>query len=273
VLELVNGGATCVVDVERGGRIASITVDGAELLVTRPVDGDPLSWGCYAMAPFAGRVRDSELHFAGRRYRLRSNSAPHSIHGTVFDRAWTTVQPPTRDISGVTASIATSVTARLTVELGPEWPFHGRVDALFRLHRTGIDLELTLHADETMPAQLGWHPWFVKPTESRLAFSHLLPRDTAGIASTTPVTAGELASGGLDDCFTGVATVDGRLGLTVAGRRLTLSSDCDHWVVYDQPHHATCLEPQSGPPNGVNDDPVIVRAGESLHRILTIDWA
>ena len=31
-----------------------------------------------------------------------------------------------------------------------------------------------------------------------------------------------------------------------------MSSSCDHWVVYDEPEHAVCIEPQSGPPDAFN---------------------
>jgi aldose 1-epimerase len=52
---------------------------------------------------------------------------------------------------------------------------------------------------------------------------------------------------------------------------LALSSDCSHWVLYDEPAHATCVEPQSGPPNQISDDPVTLRAGESLSRWFRVE--
>ena len=33
-----------------------------------------------------------------------------------------------------------------------------------------------------------------------------------------------------------------------SGSRSRLTSTCDHWVVYTEPEHAICVEPQSGPP-------------------------
>ena len=53
---------------------------------------------------------------------------------------------------------------------------------------------------------------------------------------------------------------------------MTVTSDCDHWVVYDQPAHATCVEPQSGPPDALNVAPVVVSPGEPLTRTMTITW-
>jgi aldose 1-epimerase len=44
-------------------------------------------------------------------------------------------------------------------------------------------------------------------------------------------------------------------------------------VVYDQLAHATCVEPQSGPPNAQNMGVAQVLApGEMLQRTMTIAW-
>lgn len=260
MIELVNHGTRCVIDPAHGGRIASLTADGVELLVTEPTDDDPLSWGCYAMVPYAGRVRGAELGFDGRRYRLRQNSAPHSIHGTVFDASWRT------DSVG-------DDEATLSTDLGPDWPFRGRVTAGFALRPDGIDLSLSLLALDAMPAQVGWHPWFNKPTRTRYGFSHRYHRDPDGITLPEPEAIGpDHPYRHLDDCFAGSTSPDRGIGLTIGGLDLTLRSDCEHWVVYDLPAHATCVEPQSGPPNGVNTAPEVLPAGGRLHRILTIDW-
>jgi aldose 1-epimerase len=37
-------------------------------------------------------------------------------------------------------------------------------------------------------------------------------------------------------------------------------------VVYDEPGHAVCVEPQSGPPDGPNLEPVMVPANGVLQR-------
>jgi len=253
-LRLAAGRATCDVDPDAGARIVSLSVDGRELLVT---DGpDPLARGCYPMAPYAGRVRDAQLLFEGRRHHLRRNAQPHSIHGTVFDRRWTV------DSTGPTSLV-------MSTDLGPHWPFAGTVTQRFTLHPDHLALELELRADERMPAQVGWHPCFVKPTAAHLRFEHMIERDERGIATADRVRHEPVD---VDDCFEDVSTPDGRLGLSVNGVDVSLSSDCRHWVVYDRPTHSTCVEPQSGPPNGVNACPDIVEAGGSLRRFLTIAW-
>jgi aldose 1-epimerase len=54
---------------------------------------------------------------------------------------------------------------------------------------------------------------------------------------------------------------------------LMVSSSCDHWVVYDQPDHATCVEPQSGPPDGFTLCPEVLAPGETLRHTMTIAWS
>src|SRR3546814_15614923 len=53
-----------------------------------------------------------------------------------------------------------------------------------------------------------------------------------------------------DDCFTGLTWP---IQLTWPGAlALSLTSTCDHVVLYDQQLHAICVEPQSGPPDAAN---------------------
>jgi len=72
------------IDLDAGGRLASFVVDGRELLVT----GDPnaFNWGCYTMAPFAGRLRDGRFEHAGRSWQLPLNIPPHTMHKIVYDQ-------------------------------------------------------------------------------------------------------------------------------------------------------------------------------------------
>jgi galactose mutarotase-like enzyme len=55
-------------------------------------------------------------------------------------------------------------------------------------------------------------------------------------------------------------------------QRLSLSSDCTHWVVYDHDPAATCVEPQSGPPDAFNIEPCVLEPGETLSRWFQMAW-
>ena len=121
--------------------MTSLVVHGSELLVTEGMG--PISWGCYPMAPWAGRIRDGAFTFDGREHQLPLTMPPNAIHGTVLDRAWTVVGD-----------------GRIAIDLGPDWPFAGRVTQHVVLGKGGLKVTMTLEADEPMPATIGWHPWF-----------------------------------------------------------------------------------------------------------------
>lgn len=248
-MKLTHDGITANVDPERGGRVASLKFGRTEVLVTTAIN--PLTWGIYPMVPYAGRVRHGRLMFAGAEHELRINSDTHSLHGTVFDRRW-----------NVTHASPTSV--MMEVDLGPHWPFAGTVTHSVSVGADRLHCVLTVDAQQSMPAQVGWHPWFRRPSSSAISFGGMLRRDEEGI-TTDEVTATFRRP--VDDCFVD-ATADPRV--TVKGVVLEIQSDCSHWVVYDAPSGDVCIEPQSGPPNGINSQPSIVEPGLPLTRSMTV---
>ncbi|MFL5675216.1 MAG: aldose 1-epimerase [Chloroflexota bacterium] len=254
-LELSADGVEAVVDLTAGGRVASLIVAGRELLKTTG-DG-PIAWGSFPMAPYAGRVRDGVLRFDGVEHALPRRLPPHAIHGTVLDRRWTVLGEGT-----------------IGTELGPEWPFRGRAVQRFELAPDHLTCRLELHADEPMPASIGWHPYFARhlegpgaPLELDLDAGAMLLRDASGIATDQAV---EPGPGPWDDCFielrrAPVLRWPGFLELTV-------ESDCPAWVIYTAPEDAICVEPQTAAPNAVNDHPTIVAPGEPLVAEMTRRW-
>lgn len=222
---------------------------------------DPLDWGLYPMVPYAGRLRHGELPWRGETYHLPRRRPPHAIHGTVLDTEW--------NIVSLSPSACT-----LSTPLGTPWPFSGRVDHDITLTDSGLDLRLTVHAEVDMPVQIGWHPWFHKTSRLSLPFRSIHRRDDAGVAESfvTPIdtsTWNREHWSDVDDCFT---DLDGGLTIQIDSLVVHLSSTCEHWVVFDQPPHATCVEPQSGPPNVLAVDPTIVRSGESRHESFSLSW-
>ena len=251
-LQSPDGALTALVYPEFGGRIGSLIIGNEEIFITGGALDDPLSWGCYPMVPYAGRVRDAILKFAGEQFPLRKNMPPHSIHGTVFDRPWNVIENSPSEVV-------------LEIDLGAEWPFAGIVQHHIQLTDTKLEMQLKVHAINAMPIQVGWHPWFVKPHTTSLHFDAMLQRDGAGIATTQKV---PQPATPVDDCF---VNPEEPLTITIGNVHLTLSSDCSHWVMYDIPTHATCVEPQSGPPNGVNDMPLVLDPNTSMTRKFTIE--
>lgn len=258
-VELTAGAARVVVDAECGGRIASFAVDQLELLVGA---GDSaLDWGCYPMAPFAGRVRNGRFKYKGREHQLERNLPPHAIHGTVFDQPWKV------EHADVTDTV-------LVADLGERWPFAGRVVHRIRLAEDALELRLEVWAeDEPFPASCGWHPWWRRrlsrgaPVELDLAAGSVWVRDDQGIPS------GDLEPpppGPWDDCFTDLA---GPPVLRWEGAvELTVDTSCMDVVVFDEPSHAVCVEPQTGPPDALRLTPVLVEPGLPLVAEATFAW-
>jgi aldose 1-epimerase len=266
-------GSTVGVDPQFGGRLSSFVVDGHELLWQPEVGAGPMpganhpfGWGSFVMAPYAGRIRHGRFDFDGVSYELPITMPPHAIHGTVYDSAWMVDR---------VASDAHHATCQLSVPIGDPWPFEGHLVHEISLTETSLVQRLTLHAAESMPATLGWHPWFSRAVEGadgpiEWSFDRtnvsMLQRDADGIASSTLVS---VPDGPWDDCFTGVGAVTVRWpGLL----ELQVSHDCPYVVLFDGLDHAVCVEPQTGPPNAPEFSQEFVSAGERLSASMSWQW-
>ena len=257
-LRLSAPGVDVVVDLVAGGRLASFAIGGYELV--RTTGDGPMWWGCYPMAPYAGRVRDATFTFAGRQRRLPARVPPHALHGTVLDRRWRRLDDRT-----------------IETELGPDWPFAGSVISRFDLAADQLTWRLELHADEPMPASIGWHPWFVRrpaafdagrQLELELDAGAMYVRDAAGIATRALVS--PPPPGPWDDCFTDLRRAP--ILRWPGFLELTIESDCPDWVVFTEPEDALCVEPQTAPPDALNTAPTIVEPGRPLVAEMTWRW-
>jgi aldose 1-epimerase len=261
-LILETGGVRLTVSPDEGGRMSSFVVGGDELLVTSGAGS--IWWGVFPMVPFVGRVRHGSFSIDGRVVQLPRNMPPHAIHGAVFDRAWEVDDAST-----------------ISIDLGPSWPWTGRVTQRFDLTESALSISLAVDADERMPAEVGWHPWFRRqlagrdgsvlppsgPVELRFQAGRMYARDDEGIPT------GELVAPTpppWDECFTDVGQP---VGLTWPGRlELEIDSSCDHWVVYTEPRDAVCVEPQTGPPDAFTLRPRFIVPGQPLAATMHWRW-
>ena len=241
---------------DAGGRIAQMRYDGRDWLVGEQQGGAAaIGWGCYPMVPWAGRVRRGRFVFDGKAFALPANLGAHAIHGVGFSRPWRI------DTLGVDIA-----TLSLALPEDGYWPFGGRATQVVRVLPDCLALRLAVQAgDQAMPAILGWHPWFRKPDQLLFSPSAMYPRDGEGIATLPCVAPGPAP---WDDCFINAAEVT----LVAGGQRLTLRADTDHWVVYDGVAHATCVEPQTGPPDGFTLAQERLEAGQRLELTFTLTW-
>lgn len=261
------GPAEAVLDPGAGGRIAALRVGGVDLLVTS--GSGPLAWGAYPMVPWAGRLRDGLLRWNGAVYRFPTGLLPpHAIHGTLVGAAWEIRVP------------AGGTTAILEAPLGPAWPFGGRAVHRVTLAAESLTARLEVHAGERpFPAIAGWHPWFPRtlrgpggaigdPVEVDVRARGMLLRgdDFLPTGEVVPVPPGLL-----DDCLVGVGSPP--VVRWPRAFEVTLESDAACWVVYTQHADGVCVEPQSGPPNGLNTgDFTLVEPGRPLVASMTLRW-
>lgn len=248
--------AEVVVDLERGGRLASLVVDGLSLLVSE--SRDPLGWGCYVMAPFAGRVRDGRFRFGGREHELRRNGGAHALHGTVFDVAWEQTGEAT-----------------LVADLGDGWPWSGEVEQTLELTDDGLRMDLTVRSfDAPMPVSCGWHPWWrrrldrggplildARPLQAYEVDDELIPTGEIEEVPTPP----------WDTPFTGME-VPPRL-IWPGALEVVVRSSARRWVLYTEPEHALCVEPQTARPDALGTDEAdVVEPGTPLSAWMQLSW-
>jgi len=255
VIDLHAGPATATVAPDAGGRVAALVADGVPILVDHAAADHPMLWGSFPMVPWVGRLRHGQFDHGGVRHHLPPNLGHHALHGTVFERPW-----ERRDDGGDDA------TAALTCALDAPWPLGGRADQTFTLTAASLRCTLTVTAgDRSMPAEIGWHPWFPTAGPIVLPATGMYERDADGVPTGRVVAPSEPP---WDDCF----VVTGPVRFPVGPLQVTVSADCDHVVVFDGLDIGVAVEPQSGPPDAFNLRPRVLRPGESLDRTMTISW-
>ncbi|WP_299530017.1 aldose 1-epimerase [uncultured Streptomyces sp.] len=254
-VRLSAGDVELTIDPVNGCRISGLSVGGTELLR----QGD--RYGCFPMVPWCGRTAHGRFRSGGTVHELPLNSPPHAIHGTGRDTSWRTARQETAE-------------AAFYYDLADPWPYAGRVTQTFELTEDGLTLSLAVETyGDSFPAQAGWHPWFRRSLDGRdvaLSFDAAWQEERGADHLPTGNRIDPLP-GPWDDCFGMPEGVDvkltwpERLELTVTSR--------DEWVViYDEQEEAVCVEPQSGPPNGLNTAPRLVTPIEPLEISTTWSW-
>ncbi|MFJ8198857.1 aldose 1-epimerase [Streptomyces sp. NPDC096152] len=254
-ITLTAGDAEVTVRPGDGGRIGGLRVGGLELLR----QGE--RFGCFPMVPWCGRIRDGRFRDGAAVHQMPLNSPPHAIHGTARDGAWTTAR-------------TTRSEAVLTYDLVDPWPYAGRVTQVVAL--TGDALTLTMSVetyDSSFPAQIGWHPWFNRTLggEGVLIDFSAAWQEERGADHLPTGQRTDPAPGPWDDCFGMPGGVD--VTLTWPGQLELRVTSPEEWVVvYDEQDAAVCVEPQTGPPNGLNTLPRLVTPLEPLEATTTWAW-
>jgi len=199
------------------------------------------------MVPWAGRVRRGRFVFDGVEHQLPATFGGHAIHGVGFDASWS-----------VTHHDAQRVDVELTMPSDSRWPFGGIARQSISVDGPTLRMELSATAgSQPMPVSLGWHPWFRKPASIGFEPTAMYRRDDDYITVDELI---EVPPHPWDDCFVNTEPVH----LVIDGAAVRLTSTCTDWVVYDMPAHATCVEPQTGPPDAFTIRPFRLAPSETL---------
>lgn len=264
-VELRAQGTVAVVDLEHGGRLASLRLPpaggGEPLELVGRYSDSPHGWGAFPMAPFAGRLKEAGLRWRGGSWTLPANKAPHAIHGTVARVPWQVVDEPQEGLADAVADAASPPAARavLRADLGEHWPWPGHAVLRYTLSPHRLQTTLEVHADQApMPAWCGIHPWFPRVLGGQRVRMDVRARAAMvavdGIPDGTeePVPAGPPQDADLD---TVLDDVDWPITLTWPGvARLSVTADTAWGVVFTQREAAVCAEPQTAPPDAANLD-------------------
>jgi galactose mutarotase-like enzyme len=240
-VEIETGRVAVTWDPEDGARLTSLRFDGHEVLADLTVEDTPYFWthGCFAMAPYAGRVYGGVLHHDGEEVTLPGPGMDgHVMHGLTADRAWTRLD---------------QTSAR--IDLDDRWPFGGWVEQRLLLTDDALTVTVTVHnEDRAMPAWLGFHPWFRRdlgtgePVRITSDLGSMYEKDADGRLTGRTVA---VPPGAHDDAFV-APELPVRLEWPGA-LTLLLSSETDGTatqdvVVFDERPEAVCVEPQTAPP-------------------------
>lgn len=244
MLTIASGDVSVVIDESMGGRLTSWRVAGIELLAAEGTS--PVAHGMYPMAPWAGRLLDDTITFQGSSTRMPVTHEGRALHGLVLDATMTIVERSDDRIS-------------LACALTDPWPWSGGVQITWQVHHARLDASIVVTSDQgTFPAVAGWHPWFRRDLGSGPSLQWSFPDEGdwlmaergAAYALTGRLVTVRPDDGPFDDAF----FVPSRRVRLAWPDVLTLEAVSSHdwFVVFDHRSAAVCIEPQSGPPNGVN---------------------
>ena len=210
----------------------------------------PADTASFILAPYSNRIRESTFYFAKKKYHLASpvSDGPHALHGTALMGDWQLLS-------------ATDTACELAFfnEASPAWPWAFSLGQKISIKEKKLSLSLSIEnqSEETMPAGLGFHPYFADADQASLQFkseSVWLPDAENLPAEKVPVppewdfsSPKRPADQALDHCFTGwdgAARI--RWDHLTFHVEIEATPDLSFAVVYvDRATNSFCFEPVS----------------------------
>jgi aldose 1-epimerase len=165
LIELATESMRCHIAPALGGCVTGLWLGDTPVLRSVPdgVVATARLSGSYALVPFSNRVGHATLKWNGTAHPLVRNNGeePHAIHGVGWQRQWQVLESDAQF-------------ALLSFEHRPDasWPFAFDASQAFRLKDNALEvtLSITNQSNQPAPVGLGWHPYFVKRTQSHVRF-------------------------------------------------------------------------------------------------------
>ena len=249
----------CVLDINPalGASLARFTHKGVDVMRPTP-DGatDALDTASFPLVPFANRIKNGAFVFGGHKVKLKPNLGdhPHTLHGHGWRAAWKVVESsPNRAVLSYH-------------HMPDEWPWEYEATVVYELREDGLRSYLSVRnlSPWTMPAGLGFHPYFIRTDQTRLKAAtdgvwisddQTLPRNWHAGVLRKDWTKGDVVNHDkpIDNCYTGFK---GRAEI-YEGERLThtlrASPDCK-WLHIFVPmgERFFCVEPVNHMPDPFN---------------------
>lgn len=224
-------------DLNHGGRIIEWEMNGHQIM--GHLSSDPVEHGLYPMAPWVGRVRDNSIDWHGHHREFPASYQQWALHGRVLDQPVDVVHADQK-----------SVEFAYTVH---DWFAPVVISMTWHLSPTSVRSTIAAVTDsvQPIPAQVGWHPWFVNALDSGARV--VVGAESAQLAERD----GYFPSGDMrevsdfgapyDDCFRIPSrSVSLQWGSELA---LTIHNSHEWFVIYNGAPGLTCVEPQTSPPN------------------------
>ena len=145
----------------------ALTTGGRTLELFRPAPRPlppterPLAMSCFPLVPYSGRIAGARLHLGGRTYDLPPSEMthePNALHGEGWILPWRVAR---QDEDRVELAFDGG---------GVGWPFPYRAGQTFTLADDRLVAEIRVEntGDETMPAGIGLHPYFIATPHTKL---------------------------------------------------------------------------------------------------------
>jgi aldose 1-epimerase len=235
---------------ETGGAVRQLIWKGLPVLAADPDRTDPvLGMGCFAMVPFANRIRHGRLPGpGGRQLEIKAAGVAdpvHPIHGVGWLRTWTV-----DEVDEAEGRV------RLFLDHAGDvyWPWAFQAWLGWSLTEAAFCATLVVSMEEvpsgqpSMPASIGLHPWFpMQNSRFTAPGTRLWAGDADSICSQPVEHAGfddaAASSLDLDHCLTGW---DGEARIALQGHRFLLFATTPEGAASRRPAALHVYAPSGG---------------------------